>query len=312
LRIWVLIFKRGSMYAIINVPDDAHELPEQLGTKFKFWYRDSTNRRILFKQGRPGTGENWAEKVCAEIASLIGLPHATYELAIWGDLRGVITPTFVPEGARLVLGNEMMARVMKGYAQTATYRAREHTLSTVLTIMQHPRLLLPVGYDPPPAIARPVDIFVGYLLLDALVANQDRHHENWALISWPGRGIMLAPTFDHASSLGRNELDESRARRLNTRDSGGNMEAYCARARSAFYSRAGGSKPLTTFEAFAEAARNHAQPARYWLDRLAATSLGQCERIVANIPKSEISSTASEFALKMIDVNRCSLLELKV
>jgi hypothetical protein len=27
------------MYPIVTVPDDASELPEQIGTKFKFWYR---------------------------------------------------------------------------------------------------------------------------------------------------------------------------------------------------------------------------------------------------------------------------------
>ena len=80
------------MYPTVTVPNDASELPEQLGTKFKFWYRDH-NRRMLFKQGRPGTGENWAEKVCAEIAALLGLPHAPYDLAVWQGLHGVITPT---------------------------------------------------------------------------------------------------------------------------------------------------------------------------------------------------------------------------
>lgn len=49
----------------------------------------------------------------------------------------------------------------------------------------------------------------GYVTLDALILNTDRHHENWALIrarSSDGRLIhRVAPTFDHASSLGRNE-----------------------------------------------------------------------------------------------------------
>jgi hypothetical protein len=295
------------MYPIVTVPDDASELPEQIGTKFKFWYRDQ-DRRMLFKQGRPGTGENWAEKVCAEILALLGLPHAPYELALCQGLHGVITPTFVPDDARLVLGNEIMARVVKGYEQTATYNAREHTLSTVLTIMRLPRLGLPIGYAAPSPISKAVDVFVGYLLLDALVANQDRHHENWALISWPGQGITLAPTYDHASSLGRNEPEASRLRRLTTRDSGDNVEAYCARARSAFYSRAPARKPLTTFDAFAETAASHAEAARYWLTRLGDTSLLQCEQILANVPESEMSQTAGQFALKMIEINRRRLL----
>lgn len=41
-------------------------------------------------------------------------------------------------------------------------------------------------------------------MLDALVANLDRHHENWGIVVDPS-GLLpteLAPTFDHASSLG--------------------------------------------------------------------------------------------------------------
>ena len=100
----------------------------------------------------------------------------------------MIAPTFVPEAARLVLGNEIMARIVKGYEQTTTYNAREHTLSTVLTIMKLPRLGLPIGYSAPLLIAKAVDVFLGYWLLDALVANQDRHPEHWAVTSRAGQG----------------------------------------------------------------------------------------------------------------------------
>lgn len=299
------------MYPIITVPDDASELPEQLGTKYKFWFRDSNQVLTLFKQGRPGTGENWAEKVCAELAASLGVPHAPYELARWRRLNGVVSPTFVPDGARLVLGNEIMGRVVKGYAQTATYNAREHSLISVLTIMSRPRLGMPLNYAAPPAVANAQDVFLGYLMLDALVANQDRHHENWAVISQPGLGVTLAPTFDHASSLGRNEQDEVRLRRLRTRDAGANVDAYCTRARSAFYPRVPGAKPLYTHDAFREAAKASVKATKYWLERLGALSLTDCEAIVQNVPESEITEPAAAFALKMIEVNRQRLLALK-
>ena len=38
-----------------------------------------------------------------------------------------------------------------------------------------------------PAIRSPLDLFVGYLLLDSLIGNTDRHHENWAI-------LQLTPT----------------------------------------------------------------------------------------------------------------------
>ncbi len=84
-------------FPIINVPSDASTQLEQLGTKAKFWYRSGDERRMLFKEGRPGTGENWSEKVCCEIARQLGLPHAEYDLALWPDRKGVASPSFVPK-----------------------------------------------------------------------------------------------------------------------------------------------------------------------------------------------------------------------
>jgi hypothetical protein len=49
---------RSAVYAVITVPDDAADSTEQLGTKPKFWFRDDAGHCWLFKQGRPGTGEN--------------------------------------------------------------------------------------------------------------------------------------------------------------------------------------------------------------------------------------------------------------
>ena len=56
-----------------------------------------------------------------------------------------------------------------------------------------------------------------YLVLDAVIGNTDRHHENWGILRqrrgnvWYG---FVAPSFDHASSLGRELLDSRRDRLL--------------------------------------------------------------------------------------------------
>ncbi len=76
-------------YRIVEVTQGVSTQLEQLGSKYKFWYR-SGGRRTLFKEGRPNTGENWAEKASCEIARILGLPHADYEPARCGDRHGVI------------------------------------------------------------------------------------------------------------------------------------------------------------------------------------------------------------------------------
>ena len=91
-------------YPIRELQDDVSVQLEQLGTKAKFWFENEQGDKVLFKEGRPGTGENWAEKVCCELCQQLDIPHAAYDLALWRNRPGVVTPSFVPPSARLVLG----------------------------------------------------------------------------------------------------------------------------------------------------------------------------------------------------------------
>ncbi len=70
-------------FSIVQVPDDAAWNIENLGTKPKFWYRDEAGNRILYKEARPNTGEDWSEVIAAQISKLIGIPCAEYSFATW-------------------------------------------------------------------------------------------------------------------------------------------------------------------------------------------------------------------------------------
>jgi len=299
-------------YPIFELPIDAPSQLEQLGTKTKFWYYGPKGQKMLFKEGRPGTGENWAEKVCCEICKRLGLPHADYELAVWKERAGVVTPSFVPDGGRLVLGNELLARIVDDYDQSARFSARQHTVRTVMVVALAPGVAFPPGWQPPGAITDAAGVFVGYLLLDALVSNQDRHHENWGLVLVPEEGVFFAPTFDHASSLGRNETDETRKERLTTRDNGRSVQAYVERARSAFFAMPASDRPLKTLDAFREAAKIRPVAADYWRERLAAIDLAQDRDILDEVPDTEISAPARDSACSMLEINTKRILELKV
>lgn len=305
----MLLTESSSMYPVVHVPDDANDSVEQLGTKFKFWY---DNNQRLFKEGRQNSGEHWSEKACCEIARVLDLPHAIYDLAEWRERIGVVSETFVPMDGRLVLGNEVLAKQIRGYPQAKRYEAREHRLSTVLALLKPVDVNPPLGFDRRPGLMRACDYFVGYLLLDALVSNQDRHHENWGYIVMADAMVHLAPTFDHASSLGRNETDESRIDRLNTRDAGRSISHYVTRAKSAFFSANGTDRLLSTIEAFHEAARFRPHAARYWLERLGTYGSETFERIFNAMPDGVMSEAAVRFALNMIAINQRTLLDLNV
>lgn len=301
------------MYPIINVPDDAEEATEQLGSKFKFWYDGKTK---LFKASQAKTGEHWGEKVACELCGLLGLPHAHYELALWKDRSGVVSTSIVPPNGRLVLGNELLARISRDYPQTSKRGATEHKLARIHTLMgrAEPPWHLPPGWQAPREIIKPFDLFAGYLLLDAWIANQDRHHENWgAIVS--GWDIYLSPTFDHAACLGQNERDEKRRNRLDTRDKSYHIEQYVTKAKSAFYGTrpASPNTPLSTLDAFAKASAFCPAAGRAWLAALARVSLQDCQNIFDKIPREcGMSDTAAEFALTMLKLNKARLLALGV
>jgi hypothetical protein len=118
------------MYDIVEVPSDAPDALEHVGSKRKFWYtrvRTDTEEDWLFKAARQDTGEDWAEKVAAELCDLIGLPHATYELATWTEEKngeskewdGVVTRRIEEENERLLLGNEVLAGHVNRYPEAA-------------------------------------------------------------------------------------------------------------------------------------------------------------------------------------------------
>lgn len=297
-------------YPITTVSPDSSTQLEQLGTKEKCWFQQGENIKFLFKVGRPNTGENWAEKVCCEIARLLGLPHAEYELALWGDKQGVISPSLVPKNGRLILGNELLAWVDKSYETTARYKTTQHILRRVIAVLQQPIIGTPTGWVCPPQISDAVGVFAGYLLLDALVCNQDRHHENWGLIGTPEHGLTLSPTFDHASSLGRNETDETRKSRLNTKDKGFSVESYVAKARSGFFENRSSTKAISTLDAFRGCAKANAGAAQYWLGCLETIKEADFSAILAQIPDEFISSDARDFSNAMLCINRNRLLSL--
>jgi hypothetical protein len=270
----------------------------------------------LFKATRPGQGENWAEVVSAGLAELLGLPHAHYELACWRDKEGVVKPGVVTrrltaEGFDLVHGNELLAERDPNYPPEGArhVRTKEHTIDAVRGALTAEGVGLPIGWAPPGGIDSPIDVFGGYLLLDAWIGNTDRHHENWAVVVNLARGqSSLAPTFDHASSLGAHEKDERRVRRLESRDPAFRVEGYVRRAdaRSALFRQVGDPRPLLLIDAFrAWSERAHCGP---WLERLGSIRDEHTKELIDLVPESEMSGPAKAFARAILSANKGRIL----
>jgi HipA-like C-terminal domain len=303
------IIENNKFPVFVVLPEYAEE-PEVIGTKEKFWFLHPNQDRCLFKKVRTQlhTGEDWSEKIVAELCELLGIPHANYELAIFNGERGIISPSFVPDGGNIIHGNEVLIGINSEYPGQANSPSH-HTLNNILNAFQRSAVRPPLNWQVIDGIEEAIDVFIGYLLLDAWIGNSDRHHENWAFINLDGK-VYLAPTYDHASSLGRNESDQKRRARLDTKDTGFSIAAYTNKCKSCLYARIDDTKPLTPFEAFCQAAAFNRRAAKAWLDRLRRISQDDTQRLFEQVG-DRISLTGIDFAQNLLEINQEKLLSYR-
>lgn len=305
-------------FPIITV-NEKYQL-EQLGTKPKFWFFEDSdaekdNRSTLCKIGRKGTGENWAEKVACEIAKVLEIPCAHYDLAITDNHQAVVSPSFVPINGVLVHGNEVLQKVNNEYPADYPIRLRHYKINTVIaSLKQLSKIVVPpTNFELSPEGGKQsiVDVFITYLMLDCLIGNQDRHDENWGVIGSSDHRWHLSPTFDHASSLACRITDQDRDTRLTTNDMNYSIEAFAHRAKTPFYNSYG--KKLTTIECFQQAINvsKSANIAKHWINRLSLVTEESLLYIFNKFPDGYLSDKTVAFTIQYIKINQARIVDLK-
>jgi hypothetical protein len=185
------------------------------GDDEKLWLEEpGSGVRWLFKPvvktAERRQGEDSAEKVVAAVATLLHVPAAHIELATRrqeGETRdGCISRSVRPSGWQSHTGAVLLTEVVEDFDVKDPDR-RGHTLANIARVLE--------GYGAPPDFDGPADfdafdVFAGYLLLDACVANQDRHSQNWSVLFWDKGDRKLMASYDHASSLGFQLTDARR------------------------------------------------------------------------------------------------------
>ena len=288
-------------YPVVEIQEGwlLDEPEEEMGGKRKFWYRQEDGIDWLFKFPRPNTGEHWAEKVAAEIAALLDIPHAIVDLATFGGTRGSTTKSFTPGGLELVHGNQLLKRFFPEYNPDLTFGQSDHTFARIVTVMEHVFLDDEGRKQAKRRIAE-------YLVLDALIGNTDRHHENWGVVRHQEHGRWhgyVAPSFDHASSLGREIQD--RRRQVYLREE--NVGVYIKKGRGAIYwseDNRHGPSPLQLVQ---HAAAEYPELFRRALGRLDGVSEDAIVKTICRIPDDWISVLAGKFAIAVMKYNLTQL-----
>lgn len=291
-------------YSVIEVQPEEVLDDESLGTKPKFWFlRDG--QRWLFKEARENTGEDWAEKLAAEIAALLHIPAATVELATSQGKAGCASLSFLDHEkttAHLIHGNEILAGQVFGYDKHKRQRQSDHTLENIEYAICR---LFPITEHHKAVLTQ----LAGYLVFDALIGNVDRHHENWGLLSrfsdqaWE---ISVAPSFDHASSLGRELQDERREAILANQG----IERYVRKGNGGVYlgsEDTHGANPLRLVEFGARRFPDYFAPT---LHRIKQNSVQELHNLIDRIPFDRMSSAARQFTKAFLTYTHSSLCAL--
>jgi hypothetical protein len=284
------------VFPILSVDPNSLIGDEQLGSKSKFWFQHE-GKRWLFKLARDHTGEDWAEKVAAEVAKFVPLEAAHVELAEYQGRRGSASLSFIAEHESLVHGNEILAGQIFGYDRQKKLKQSDHTFDNIVAAVR----TLVGGADWYHDVLKDI---ARYIVLDGLICNTDRHHENWGfLTTYPtidavdgdmtmGMQFRMAPSFDHASSLGRELLDERATEILAI----GGIEDYAKRGHGGIYWEQTDRRGANPLELVKLASAKFPDYFREPLAGVARTPVAQLLEIVDEVPHLVISEPSRRFA----------------
>ena len=161
--------------------------------------------------------------------------------------------------------------------------------------------------NPRPGWEHLLEQLASYALLDGLIGNTDRHHENWMVAYVPeGNDTVLEcmPSYDHASSLGRELTDDRRRHYLES----GRIPTYLRRGRGGVYGgkrRGPAPSPLALAEALCRWKPDFTCGP---LERIEDLTDGRIRTAIGRVPPEFMSDTAREFAVQVVRTSRQALL----
>jgi hypothetical protein len=291
-------------YPIFIVGEIAYT--DQTGVHDKAWVDLPNLGRTLFKESSIGQTDNiqtdWSEKVAYELAKLLCLPAARYELAeAFPDpesdpIRGSISIDFALFNAQSKSGEEFLGDYYPDYVEN--YPA-SYSVERILDALAQSQVAVPSGFDLPPGIDSGAKNFVGSLMLDNLISNCDRHDQNFEIQILPDGTKELAPTFDQGQALGATLNDEQRQTMSTV-----NYQEFLE---GSFYD---GSEDVKPPKAFQIAANRYPEAAAIWQERLARITPEQINEIFDRLPADRITPIAKKFAKQVINDGREQILSL--
>lgn len=298
-----------SAFTIVPITEQMIRYDEPMGSKDKFWCELPNNLcgggHWLLKQPRnePGKAEHVAEKIACEVCNLLQVECAEVQLAEFQGIRGTVARDFREPREILVHGNEVIAGRVTDYDPHRKRRTNDHTWERIR------QAITSVCAD---RCDRDLADFAGYLVIDALIGNTDRHHENWGLLRRTELGSAthrLAPSFDHASSLGREMRDDRRARLLEDEK---RMIEYIYAGRGAIYLADRANMPISPIELVENLGPTMSKYFGKCLQNVGRVTDEKIDAILSRMPAGWMTELQRAFSRKLLRLSRDLLLRIQL
>lgn len=280
---------------------------EPSGSEGAQWLTDPEGNRWLHKniEVKAGNrqGEDWAEVLSTSVARLLGIPVAQTRLCHRNGVEGSLSLSIRPDNCDLWSGGELLVDTFPDSEYEPGIKKRDgvtkpgHSLPRIRDAL---RLTAPPP-GAPSACTDGFDCFVGYLVLDAIIANRDRHEENWAVLV-PRLGDhapQLAPSFDHGSALGFGETDRRRAELL-----AADQRLHSWSSKGTAWRMEHERKPQTLVALAVTASEQSSEPARsHWHNVIKNADISSIIEVVRALDPQVLSYPSRSFALAVIETN---------
>ena len=305
-------------YRVVSINIPPREM-EAKGSRRKFWVRIPEQGEWLVKFPRPNTGEHWAEKIAAELGLLLKIDTAHLELARSGAEMATICRSFLldeddpqPDDGPAITwfhGSDFLNLEIPSYNTNLVRSNRAHSVKNIINAIL--QITGAGSLNPMREGDLMMEDLASYAILDGLIGNTDRHHENWMVQHVQDAGdyrMYIAPSFDHASSLGRELLDERRELIL----SSNGVLNYLKKGRGGVFvdgNHRQAPSPLYLAQLICRLLRRwRPELSRTWMERLNSMRDTEIRSIIDRVPPEFMTDTAKEFTYQMVVTSKTELL----
>lgn len=145
-----------------------------------YFFKEETNLNCVYK-----------EMIAQELAKDFGIPYVNYGFARFNNNIGIVSKSFIDNNSKYIPMNKILFDCYKEEV------LNHNNLEDIWKALQY-------RYNNSDIVASLMNEITDLFMFDCLIANGDRHDENYGIIE--GNSIHITPVFDNENMLSKDSL----------------------------------------------------------------------------------------------------------